>query len=181
MRISEDRTDDVAHLDVGEGLAEAADTALVVVIAPDADQQFELVRRIAGSALVMLVPDVASALAALARVPSFAVGEIAASRLPQGLVIDEKRQRVTWHGAQLPLTVYEHRLLTTMASDVDRVWTHEHLHLAVWRTRFLAGASDLYSSVKRLRRKLEGSGVCLRIESVRGVGFRLVSTMSEDG
>jgi two-component system, OmpR family, response regulator MtrA len=82
--------------------------------------------------------------------------------------------------AELPLTLYEHRLLTTMATDPDRVWTHEHLHLAVWKTRFLSGASDLYSGVKRLRRKLEGSGVSVRIESVRGVGFRLVPTLTED-
>jgi two-component system, OmpR family, response regulator MtrA len=157
-----------------------AERALVIAIAPDPSQHFDLVRRIEGSANLMLVPDVGAALTTLERIQASWVDESTVSALPCGLVIDDRRQKVTWHGEELQLTTYEHRLLKIMATDPDRVWTHEHLHLAVWKTRFLVGASDLYSSVKRLRRKLESSGVSLRIESVRGVGFRLVPTLTPE-
>lgn len=161
------------------GFPPAPGAPLVVAVTADAEQQMDLVKRIDGSAIVLLVPDLDSAVVALSRRRSASSPAPAARPLPEGLAIDERRMSVTWRGVELRLTQYEHRLLTVMVRDPDRVWTNEYLHLAVWRTRFLAGASDLYSSVKRLRRKLESSGVPLRIESVRGVGFRLVRTVPE--
>ncbi len=156
----------------------AVEAPLVVAVTADAEQQCDLVKRIDGSAIVLLVPDLDSAVVALSRRSTGSTAP-AVHPLPEGLAIDERRMSVTWRGEALRLTQYEHRLLTIMVREPDRVWTNEYLHLSVWRTRFLAGASDLSSSVKRLRRKLESSGVPLRIESVRGVGFRLVRTAPE--
>ena len=44
----------------------------------------------------------------------------------------------------------------------------------MWRAAWLGDTSILHASVKRLRRKLRDAGVTVVLESVRGVGFRLL-------
>ncbi|PWC33358.1 response regulator [Azospirillum sp. TSO35-2] len=85
--------------------------------------------------------------------------------------------RVTQPGAEmrhLPLTLTEFRILVHMARSPGRVFSRGELVDAC-----LPGADALDrtvdSHVSKLRRKLEEAGVPGMPESVRGVGYRLVS------
>jgi DNA-binding response OmpR family regulator len=54
------------------------------------------------------------------------------------------------------------------------VWTYERLFAAVWGGAYLGDNAILHSAVKRLRRKLRAADGRVEIETVRGVGYRLV-------
>jgi len=49
------------------------------------------------------------------------------------------------------------------------------LFAAVWGAAYLGDNSILHSAVKRLRRKLRDVGNDLSIDTVRGIGYRLVT------
>ncbi|MEZ5098059.1 MAG: winged helix-turn-helix domain-containing protein [Nocardioides sp.] len=147
------------------------DSGLVVVVSPDPQLQAEVVRRLAGLVAVLAVSDAAHAIAQLRQDEPAVTGP-----LPAELLVDSREHRVVYRGVPLPLTQHEHVLFTLMASDPGRAWTHDQLHREVWGSPHLPSASDLQSTVKRLRRKLDEAAIPLIIESVRGVGFRLVET-----
>ncbi len=152
----------------------AADAApLVIAISGDLTTQRDLVRRIGGTAVLILVPDLDAAGPLLAMLGRTGQADTHADELPDGFEIDERLRTVSWRGRRLQLTDLEHELLTMMAGDLERVWTHEQLHAGVWRDSYLPHATHLQSTVKRLRRKLAEAGVPLQIEAVRGVGYRL--------
>jgi DNA-binding winged helix-turn-helix (wHTH) protein len=151
----------------------AADAPLVIAISGDPLTQRDLVRRIGGTAVVILVPDLDSAAPLLAMFGRSGPTDTVDDELPDGFEIDHRLRTVAWRGARLQLTDLEHELLTMMAGDLERVWTHEQLHTGVWRDSYLPHTTHLQSTVKRLRRKLVEAGVPLQIEAVRGVGYRL--------
>jgi two-component system response regulator MtrA len=97
------------------------------------------------------------------------------------LAVDRLRQEVTWHGTPLRLTRLERETLACLAEPPVRVWTYERLFQAVWQEAWLGDTSILHASVKRLRRKLRDAGVAAVLESVRGIGFRLLIEAGADG
>jgi two-component system response regulator MtrA len=159
---------------VGCRVAVGGEHPLVVAVSSDPGVQRELIRRLDGLAVVIVATDLPAAAAVLGQLDRRAQLESSDLLRPGDLVIDRRRRQVTWRDEEMTLTHHEYELLSVLASDVGRVWSHEQLHLQVWRTRFIKNASALHSSVKRLRRKFEAAGVPLRIQAVRGVGFRLV-------
>jgi two-component system, OmpR family, response regulator MtrA len=94
------------------------------------------------------------------------------------LRIDADLREATWHGESIPLSAREFDLLFALAFDPGRVWTFAELTTRVWNRPYLGDTDAVVSAVKRLRRQIRDVAASVVIESVRGVGYRLVA---EDG
>ncbi len=90
------------------------------------------------------------------------------------LTVDEETRRVTWAGTPIPLSVKEFDLLCVLVESPGRVHTFADLTRRVWSRDYLGDDDSVVSAVKRLRRRLGAGTERVRVESVRGVGFRLV-------
>lgn len=89
------------------------------------------------------------------------------------LTIDAAGHLVTWRGEPLALTRLERAVLAVLASPPVAVWTYEQLFGSVWGGAYLGDTAILHSAMKRLRRKLRAADDDLRVQTVRGVGYRL--------
>jgi DNA-binding response OmpR family regulator len=92
-----------------------------------------------------------------------------------GLHVDVLARRILWRGTAVPLTDLEFRVAACLASEPGRAWSHRELRRAGW-----GEAPDLPDDVfavrsvlQRIRRKLWALDVEVRIEAIRGFGFRL--------
>jgi two-component system phosphate regulon response regulator PhoB len=91
--------------------------------------------------------------------------------------VDVDAHRCTVDGAEVQLTALEFRLLTTFMVRLGRVQSREQLLEDVWGMSSELETRTVDTHVKRLREKL-GSGRDL-LETVRGVGYRLVDPTEE--
>jgi DNA-binding response OmpR family regulator len=108
---------------------------------------------------------------ALLRRPRAAAGATG----PRGLDLDLARRRVTVDGRVVELTFLEFELLTVLARDPGMVLSRQQLLDRVWGAEYAADGHLLDVHVGKLRRKLGDDPSAPRfIETVRGVGFRLV-------
>jgi two-component system response regulator RegX3 len=89
------------------------------------------------------------------------------------LSIDRRARRVFVDGAEISLTPKEHDLLAFLAEAPGAAFTREQIMEAVWDENWFGPTRTLDVHVGALRRKL---GDAATIETVRGVGFRLVLT-----
>ena len=87
------------------------------------------------------------------------------------LVIDAAARRVTLAGSELPLRAKEFDLLARLAADTGAAVSREDLMNDVWDENWFGPTKTLDVHVGVLRRKL---GDAAAVETVRGVGFRLV-------
>lgn len=87
------------------------------------------------------------------------------------LVVDRRSHRVTVDGIEVVLTPKEYDLLAFLASDPGRVFTRSEIFDEVWDPHWYGPTKTLDVHVASVRRKLGDPGW---IETVRGVGFRLV-------
>lgn len=55
------------------------------------------------------------------------------------------------------------------------MWSYEQMHMAVWKSEYIDDRASLFSTVKRLRRKLRDADVDLCIDAVRGRGSGSIS------
>jgi DNA-binding response OmpR family regulator len=92
------------------------------------------------------------------------------------LVVDGPGHEVSWRGQAVPLTRLECELVERLASPPVGLWTYERLFVSVWGSAYLGDNSILHSAVKRLRAKLRSIADGVRVETVRGVGYRLVKS-----
>lgn len=76
------------------------------------------------------------------------------------------------------LTPLEHSLLRCLLSTPGFVWSLLALSQQVWGTSFVGDGSQVRAVIKRLRRKLVIAGTDLRIDCIRGRGFRIAVTDS---
>lgn len=89
------------------------------------------------------------------------------------LEVDEGRVRAALGGVALPLTLTEFRLLAALAAAPGRVFTRgELLERAMPESDALERTVD--SHLRNLRRKLAQAGEGVGLETVRGLGYRLV-------
>jgi two-component system response regulator RegX3 len=88
-----------------------------------------------------------------------------------GLEIDARTRRAHVEGLELALTPKEFDLLALLASDAGAVVTRERILASVWDTTWLGPSRTIDVHVAALRKKLGAPGW---IETVRGIGFRLV-------
>ncbi|WP_050436257.1 response regulator transcription factor [Chondromyces crocatus] len=89
------------------------------------------------------------------------------------LLVDRAERRVLLDGKRLELTPRELALITYLARESGRVVPRTELLTKVWETAFDPGSNVVEAHVKNLREKL-GSHASM-IETVRGVGYKLVS------
>ncbi|GDX80152.1 DNA-binding response regulator [Deltaproteobacteria bacterium] len=89
------------------------------------------------------------------------------------LRIDASAHRVWVDEAEVQLTATEFRLLTTLARRSGRVQTRGQLLQEVWDMPPDLSTRTVDTHMKRLREKLGAAGD--RLETVRGVGYRLNS------
>lgn len=87
------------------------------------------------------------------------------------LRIDPLRHEATVAGEPLKLRTKEFALLTTLAQDVGRVFTRDHLLELVWGFDYYGETRTVDVHVNHLRDKLTGSTAV--IETVRGMGYRM--------
>ncbi|MDX8141159.1 response regulator transcription factor [Lentzea sp. BCCO 10_0061] len=85
--------------------------------------------------------------------------------------IDRRGRRVHLDGDEVELTPKEFDLLSFLAEEPGAVFTREQIMEAVWDENWFGPTKTLDVHVGVLRRKL---GDAASLETVRGVGFRLV-------
>ncbi|MFH0242071.1 response regulator transcription factor [Streptomyces sp. HK10] len=88
------------------------------------------------------------------------------------LTIETDTRRVTVHGEAVSLTRKEFDLLALLAQRPGVVFRREQIISEVWRTNWQGTGRTLEVHVASLRSKL---GLPALIETVRGVGYRLVA------
>jgi DNA-binding response OmpR family regulator len=86
--------------------------------------------------------------------------------------LDLRTRRASVHGRSVELTGREFALLETFMRHPDQVLSREQLLSQVWGYSFDPGTNLVNVYVNTLRKKL-GDGV---LETVRGVGYRLVAS-----
>lgn len=103
---------------------------------------------------------------------------------PKGVVLqigaitmDVDHHRVVVHGQPIELTATEFKLLRVLMERKGRVQARDHLLLNVWNYETEIETRTVDTHVRRLREKL-GSEASL-IETVRGVGYRMVDRKPE--
>ncbi len=148
---------------------------LLVCVSPDPGVRERVARQLDGGGIVLMCPDIDALRAMLNNSAMLSAGTAAEPAPPApALVVDIDAHEVRWHGVALPLTRLEIELMAHLGGDPVRVWPYERLFSTVWGGAYLGDNSILHSAVKRLRRKLRDAGGGLTIETVRGVGYRLV-------
>ncbi len=89
------------------------------------------------------------------------------------LAVNMISREVTLGGIRLDLSVKEYQLLTTLASDPERVFTKRELLETVWGFRSQGRTRTLDSHASRLRQKLRVHSDATWIANEWGVGYRL--------
>jgi two-component system response regulator MprA len=90
-----------------------------------------------------------------------------------GLALDGNAREVCFDGAPVPLTDTEFRLLEHLMHNAGKVCRRYELLEQVWGYQFDPGSNVVDVFIRRLRNKLEAAGCPPRIETVRGIGYRL--------
>ena len=88
-------------------------------------------------------------------------------------MIDPVRHEARIASRLLDLRTQEFDLLLTLAGQPGRVFTREQLLQMAWGFDFYGQTRTVDVHVAHLRKKLEGSAI--KIETVTGVGYKLVA------
>ena len=91
-----------------------------------------------------------------------------------GLSLDPNAHTVTADGVRVELTYKEFELLRLFLTEPGRAFTREQLFARVWGEDYVGETRTLDMHIRTLRQKLGQYGE--RIETVRGVGYRLEDT-----
>jgi DNA-binding response OmpR family regulator len=95
------------------------------------------------------------------------------------LVLEHDARRALVDGVEVPLTRIELGLLTALAEHPGWIYSRDHLLLDVWgidAERIETRLVDQH--IANLRRKLAAAGVDDLVQTVRGLGYRLVEPVS---
>lgn len=92
------------------------------------------------------------------------------------LVLDRNAHALSSPSGAVSLKRKEHALLELLLSAPGHLFPREEIVERVWHHRYLPGSRTLDVHVRRLREKLAHLGAQAEIETVRGVGYRLVAT-----
>jgi two-component system response regulator MprA len=109
----------------------------------------------------------------LARLQVLARRGPATAHGPEGLVLDPLTHAVRTDTGEVLLTPTEFRMLAAITSRPDEVVRRHAVVAAAWPDGAMVSENTVDSFVRRLRTKLESVESPVRIETVRGVGFRL--------
>ncbi len=103
--------------------------------------------------------------------PTTESGEPTSVLVAGPVTVDRRTRRVTVDGTEVTLTPKEFDLLAYLAEDPGAVRTRDQILRAVWDTNWWGSTKTLDVHVASLRKKLGDPDL---IETVRGVGYRLV-------
>jgi two-component system OmpR family response regulator len=90
-----------------------------------------------------------------------------------GVHLDGRAGQATWDGCPVPLRPKEFALLFTLARDAGRTVLRERLLEEVWGVDFAGDERTLDVHIKRLRERFPPDRSPFRIETARGLGYRL--------
>jgi len=94
---------------------------------------------------------------------------------PYGLELNEEFRTASLDGIELDLTRLEFDLIQHLMLNAGRVLSREQLLSQAWGYDFVGGTRAVDSAIKRLRRKIRQIlPEATLIESVRGIGYRLI-------
>ncbi|MDQ3579283.1 MAG: winged helix-turn-helix domain-containing protein [Actinomycetota bacterium] len=173
-----------------DSVLRSVDVPLVLCIGTTADQLAAVAGATGGRIAVLYLPDTDGLRAVLEstsdRQPATIGGEPGQMRahcvVEYGkLRLDADLREVTWRGSTVPLSVREFDLLFALTRDPGRVWTFAELTTHVWGHTYVGDTEAVVSAVKRLRRHLRQAAPGVRVESVRGLGYRVVVTEDVSG
>ena len=94
------------------------------------------------------------------------------------LRIDLSQHDVSIGGRPLTLRTKEFALLATLAQSLGRVMTREQLLEMVWGFDYYGETRTIDVHINHLREKIAGSSAS--IETVRGIGYKMVLKLQED-
>jgi DNA-binding response OmpR family regulator len=99
-------------------------------------------------------------------------------RAPSQIVAGDLRldpgRRIVWHGEnELALTAREFAILETLMRRAGSVLSREEILEQAWGEREEPMSNTIDVLIARLRKKLDARNSSSRIETVRGVGYRL--------
>jgi DNA-binding response OmpR family regulator len=89
------------------------------------------------------------------------------------LRLDPARRTAALRGEELALTAREFAILETLMRQPGTALSRERILEQAWGEREEPMSNTIDVLIARLRRKLEAGGSSTRIETVRGVGYRL--------
>lgn len=89
-----------------------------------------------------------------------------------GLVIDIKSYTVTLNGHSIVCTPKEIEILYLLASNPGQVFTREQLLNKVWGYDFAGETRTVDTHIKRIRAKLDNTGLDWSIKTIYGVGYK---------
>jgi two-component system, OmpR family, response regulator MtrA len=163
------------------GVLDSLNVPLVLCVGTSAEEIAAITRATGGRIAVLYLPDTASLRTAVGSldVPPATVEEpIPTHRIVEfgKLRLDADLRETLWRGSPVPLSAREFDLLFALTRDPGRVWTFAELTTHVWERPYLGDIEAVVSAVKRLRRQLRAAAPGVQVESVRGVGYRLVVT-----
>lgn len=154
------------------------DAGVVVCVGLDPEQAVAVLRLLGRDTSVVLAPDAAHAVRLLGRgdaAPPAPVPPTGRQVLRVGDVdIDPDARQVTCRDRPVPVSAREFDLLVVLAGQPGRVHGFGELTERVWSRDYLGDDDSVASAVKRLRRRLAAATDEVRVESVRGIGYRLV-------
>lgn len=94
----------------------------------------------------------------------------------EGIAVEEASRTLYLDGRAVQLTAREFALFQHLCEWRGKVLSREHLLTRVWGSRYSGGRRTVDIHVRRLRAKL---GNALPLETVRGVGYRLLPADSQ--
>ncbi len=89
-----------------------------------------------------------------------------------GLTIDLKSYTVTLRGEPVICTPKEIEILHMLAANPGQVFTREQLLSRVWGYDFAGETRTVDTHIKRIRAKLDSSGLGWSIKTIYGVGYK---------
>lgn len=168
-----------ADRDARRSLKEVPPTQRAVVLVGDVTRDAQRIEELlSANVIVILVPSLESA--HTLPLPGEAETQAASPTIASvgKLRIDLTEHRVLWGERELPVSEHELAVLATLCREPGRARTFAELAEAEGG-KWLGDTERVHAAIKRLRRKLARSGADVRIEAVRGYGFRLVARVAD--
>jgi DNA-binding response OmpR family regulator len=92
------------------------------------------------------------------------------------LILDPANHHVERGGKPIDLTQREFAILEYLMRSQNRILTREMIEAHVWDFDFISGSNVVDVYIRRLRRKMDDRFETKLLETVRGVGYRLLAS-----